>query len=566
MHKSIYILGTGLSHDGATCLLKDGKILISIEKERLSRVKHDGGNDFLTTQYCLNHAGISVDDLSLIVQVANFEKDEIAIDKYKGNRFFSKDINVPVVTISHHLAHAYSAVGTSPFNECNVMVIDGCGSFYHQCDDIKDAYIPAHVQSEPGLYGEKDSFYFFDGQYLKPLYKDFSIINFLQKSGEVFLPTSNHSIGGLYAMASNYCFGDFDDVGKLMGLAPYGRKNIYTEQLFNCIDENVWVNEAVMWKYFTKPVNEITHSFKENFEYYSDIARWVQDETERAILYIFKERLKKHPHPNLCFAGGVALNAVANTKIYLQETTVKNFYIEPAAGDNGLAIGCAFYGWLVVLKKQKILHDGSTFFGNAYNESTIIATLNKYKTDIHFSKDDNFIKATAAHLLQGKTIAWFQGSAEFGARALGRRSIIADPRLKNIQAHINKNIKRREDFRPFAPAVLYSDKDIYFELGVESPYMILIDKIKDEWKEKLLGIVHVDRTCRVQTVKNEKDVFYKLLSEWKNISGISILLNTSFNKKGMPIVETPEDAITFFIESELDVLVIDNFICFKNKL
>jgi carbamoyltransferase len=565
MSKPIYILGIGLSHDGATCLLKDGEIVLAIEKERLSRIKHDGGNDFLTTEYCLNHAGISVNDLTLIVQAANFEKDEIAIDKYKGNRFFNNDIAVPVVTISHHLAHAYSAVGTSPFEECNVMVIDGCGSFYHQCDDIEHAYIPEHVKSQPGLYGEKDSFYFFDGQNLLPLYKDFSIINFLQKTSQVFLPTSNHSIGGLYAMASNYCFGDFDDAGKLMGLAPYGRIDFYTEQLFNCVGGNVWINEAAMWAYFTKPVDPILHSFKENFSYFADIACWVQDETERAILYLFKERLQLHPHPNLCYAGGVALNAVANTKIYLQETSVEKFYIEPAAGDNGLAIGCAFYGWLAVLKKKKIPHNGSTFFGNVYHEAAIVDTLSKYEADINFLKDDDFLTTTVSYLLQGKTIAWFQGSAEFGPRALGRRSIIADPRIKNIKQHINEKIKKREDFRPFAPAVLYGDKDYYFELGLESPYMILIDNIKDEWKEKMPGIVHVNGTCRVQTVRDDEDVFHKLLTTWKNKSGIAVLLNTSFNKKGMPIVETPADAISFFVESDLDILIMHNFICTKKS-
>ena len=176
MSKPIYVLGTGLSHDGSTCLLKDGEIIFAIEKERISRKKHDGGNDLLTVQYCLAAAGITLKDISLIVQCANFEKDEIKKHQYKGSRFFAEDCDIPFVTISHHLAHAYSAVGTSPFNECAVVVIDGCGSFYHQCDDLENSFIPLHVNSQPGLYGEKDSYYFFDGQHLKPLYKDFSII------------------------------------------------------------------------------------------------------------------------------------------------------------------------------------------------------------------------------------------------------------------------------------------------------------------------------------------------------------------------------------------------------
>ena len=210
------MLGIGLSHDGAACVLKDGIIHVAIEKERISRIKHDGGNDSLAVQYCLDAAGITIDDLSLVVQCANFEKDEIEKHRYKGPRVFPPTTAVPFVTISHHLAHAWSAAGTSPFDECNVMVIDGCGSFYHQCDDLEGAFIPTDTNSIAGLYGEKDSFYFFDGRDMKPLFKDFSIINYNHQPGQVYLPTANHSIGGLYSMAANYCFGDPDAAGKLM--------------------------------------------------------------------------------------------------------------------------------------------------------------------------------------------------------------------------------------------------------------------------------------------------------------------------------------------------------------
>lgn len=576
MNKPVYVLGTGLSHNGSSCLLKDGKIAVAIEKERISRKKHDGGNDWLTVQYCLDAEGITLQDISLVVQCANFEKDEIRKHTYKGRRFFPQDCPIPFVTISHHLAHAYSAIGTSPFSECAVMVIDGCGSFYHQCDDLAGAIIPDHVNSQPGLYGEKDSYYYFDGKNLNPLFKDFSIINYLQKPGQVYLPTSNHSIGGLYSMASNYCFGDFDDAGKLMGLAPYGKRGIYKESLFELKDARpddpagqgiVWVDEVVMHKYFTKPVHFHDHPFEQNFQYFADIARWVQDETEKAILYVLKNRLKLFTHENLCYAGGVALNAVANTKI-IEETGIKNFYIEPAAGDNGLAIGCACYGWLEVLKKERIIHNGNTFFGKEYKQDEVLEVLNSHKDLIYFNFEENPEIQTASYLAEGNTIGWFQSGSEFGPRALGRRSILADPRLPDIQHFINSKIKFREDFRPFAPAVLQEDKDVYFKLGLESPYMILIDYIKEEWKDKsgsyrMPGITHVDGTCRTQTISNKEEPFYKLLLEWKKQSGISVLLNTSFNKKGMPIVETPAEAMNFFLNCALDVLVINNYIILK---
>ncbi len=562
MTKPIYVLGTGLSHDGSSCLLKDGEIIVAIEKERLSRIKHDGGNDALTTKYCLDYAGIEISDLALVVQCANFEKDEINKERYKGDRIFPADCTVPFVSISHHLAHAYSALGTSPFDTCAVMVIDGCGSFYGQCDDLNGAFVPDYVNSTPGLYAEKDSYYFFDGKVLQTVYKDFSIINYLHQPHQVYLPTSNHSIGGLYSMASNYCFGDFDDAGKLMGLAPYGEKGMYTEQLFILKDGNVWVDEAVMHKYFTKPVDAVKNPFKDNFQYFSGIARWVQDETERAVLYVIKDRFASHPHQNICYAGGVALNAVTNTKI-IEEAGFRNIYIEPAAGDNGLALGCAYYGWLQVLQKEKVKHNGSTFFGKPYQNDVVFQAITYFNDSIYYFLENCIEEKTAGHLLQGKTVAWFQSGAEFGPRALGRRSILADPRMKDIQQHINSTIKFREDFRPFAPSVLYEDKDLYFELGLESPYMILIDRIKPEWKDTMPGIVHVDGTCRVQTVRDVTEPFYKLLTEWKKKSGISVLLNTSFNKKGMPIVETPAEAIDFFLNCNLDILIINNYIITK---
>jgi carbamoyltransferase len=212
-----------------------------------------------------------------------------------------------------------------------------------------------------------------------------------------------------------------------------------------------------------------------------------------------------------------------------------------------------------VLQKDKVTHDGNTFFGINYSIEKVVSAINKFEGQITFTKENNIVQKTAFALLNGETIGWFQSGCEFGPRALGRRSILADPRSQTIKQHINSNIKFREDFRPFAPSVLFEDKDIYFELGLESPYMILIDRIRPEWRERMPGVVHVDGTCRVQTVKNKNESFYHLLEEWKKISGISVLLNTSFNKKGMPIVETPEEAIDFFLLCNLDALVINDY-------
>jgi len=561
----IYILGTGLSHNGSAVLLKDGKICVGIEKERLTRIKHDGGNDTLAIQYCLDAEGIELKDISLVVQCANFEIPER--DQYKGERIFAGNELPKVVTISHHLAHAYSAVGTSPFSECAVMVIDGCGSPLHQFLELhpeQKQYISEDVLNEIQMVCEKDSFYHFDGQILTPLSKDFSK---MAESGESLfsLPTTQHSIGGFYAAVSNYVFGDMDDVGKLMGLAPFGNSSVFNFEAFEFINGNLYVNDD--WKsQFVNPFQGYEY-FKQNFDYYANVAYWAQEQVEKAVLQCIENRLERFPHENLCYTGGVALNAVANAK--LEDSGIaKNIYFEPAAADNGLALGCAYYGWLEYLKKPKVEHDGSTCFGKEYTDTCIETAFNlpendKYKPKI-FDDREEMLRYCAAKLNHGKTIGWFQSGSEFGPRSLGRRSILAHPGIEGMKDHINRDIKFREDFRPFAPAVLKDKVDDYFKAGRNSPYMILVDKTRPEYIDKLKNVTHKNGSARVQTVEASwNPLFAALLTEFYNQSGIAVLLNTSLNKKGMPMIETPEEAIHLFEVTALDILVIENYVLEK---
>jgi len=559
MPPPIYVLGTGLSHDGSACILKDGKLIVAIEKERLTRKKHDGGNDRLAVDYCLEAAGITLADITVAVQCANFEKD-IAADRYIGKRSFPADF--PIVTISHHLAHAYSAIATSPFREANVLVIDGSGSPASQCDDWPDEATKNNWLSRTGYYCEKDSFYQYDGHTLKCLYKDFSEIRLFENPvNAIRMPHNYHSIGGVYAAISNYCFGNLDDAGKLMGLAPYGR-SIYAAPIFRMEENAIWVNHSA-FEPLQQPATDYP-GFRKNFQHYADVAAWVQGETEKAVLSIAQNRMTLFPHEALCYAGGVALNAVANAQL-LKEGIAKKLYIQPAAGDNGLAIGCAAYGWHRLLQKELPPPDNaSVFFGRTYHTTQTELAIAPHATQLAWEQTENFIEKTALLLAAGKTVAWFQGGSELGPRALGHRSILADPRRTDIKAHINTHIKFREDFRPFAPSVLQEEVNIYFKNGWDSPHMILIDEIKDEWKDQLPGIVHVNGTCRVQTVdKTWNAVFHSLLQQFKAETGIAVLVNTSFNRRGMPIVETPAEAIGFFLSCALDVLVIGDFILTK---
>ena len=564
--KDIYVLGTGLSHNGSAVLLKNGKVCVGIEKERITRIKHDGGNDNAAIQYCLDAEGIALEDLSLVVQCANFEIP--SKDYFSGKRLF-KDKDLPkVVNISHHLAHAYSAIGTSPFEECVVMVIDGCGSPLHQYlqihSDQKDL-ISEEILNTPEMQCEKDSFYFYDGTKLTTLKKDFSpMANFVHY--EFHLPSTKHSIGGFYAAMSEYVFGDLNDVGKLMGLAPFGKTGIYEFDAFTFDHEDRLLVLEDWKKHFMNPSNGYD-SFKEQFQYYANVAKWTQEQVEKAVIKCFKLRLADFPHDNVCYSGGVALNVAANRKL-LKNNVVKNLYIEPAAADNGLALGCAYYGWLEYLKKPKVPHNKDTCFGKSYSDKEVKIALDQLDTS-HYSYDfytdrKQFLHKVAQYLHSGKTVAWFQEESEFGPRALGRRSILAHPGIDGMKDHINQNIKFREDFRPFAPAVLKDQLNSYFSEGWESPYMLLLDKTREEFSHLLQNVSHLNSTARVQTVEEGwNSVFYDVLKAFYQESGIPVLLNTSLNKKGSPIVETPKEAVDLFEETALDILAIGNFILMK---
>jgi carbamoyltransferase len=229
-----------------------------------------------------------------------------------------------------------------------------------------------------------------------------------------------------------------------------------------------------------------------------------------------------------------------------------------------LAIGCAAYGWLKVLNHERVCHIGSTFFGGKYEDSTITAALSKYDGLLRVTRANDCVKQVAAMLADGKMVGWFQGGAEFGPRALGHRSILADPRNPGVRDFINSRIKFREDFRLFAPSVLADEANVYFDCDYESPYMILVAPVRDEWRDKIPSVVHRDHSARIQTVTEATDPkYYQLLKAFKELTGIPILLNTSFNKRGMPIVETPEQAIEFFLECDLDIPSISDYIVVK---
>lgn len=558
--KPVYVLGTGLSHNGSAVLLKDGAVCVGIEKERITRRKHDGGNDSAAIRYCLDAEGITLADIAVVVQTANFEIP--ARDRFRGPRPFAGAGHPPLVDISHHLAHAWSAAGTTPFETCAILVIDGCGSPYDQCSDLAGGIVLAPEQAAGQFSCEKDSFYRFDGRDVVPLFKDFSPVS-LAEIAPLSLPTTQHSIGGFYAAVSNYVFGNLDDVGKLMGLAPYGRPGVVRHEVLELKDGRLTV--ANDWADVLNRSASGYEDFRANFQYYADVARWAQGQVEDAVAATFRDRLGRFPHADVCYSGGVALNAVANARL-LDDGIVHSLYIEPAAGDNGLALGCAYYGWMKVLGREKVCHDRNTCFGRLYSPQEVRLALTDAPPDwtIAALSDDDLARRVAGLVAEGKTVGWFQDGSEFGPRALGHRSILAHPGKPGMGDHINAAIKFREDFRPFAPTVLPHFAEDVFVSGRDSPYMILVDRTKPDHIEHLRNVTHVDGTARVQTVDRDwNPAFHRLLEAFHALTGLPCLLNTSLNRRGMPIVETPGEALRLFAETALDAIVLHNVLVTK---
>jgi carbamoyltransferase len=557
----VYVLGSGLSHDGSICLLADGKVILAIEKERITRRKHDGGNDRVAMQYVLDWAGITLDDIALVVQNENFGMFCDGNTVYDNEDRLLTDAT-RVVTISHHLAHAYSAYGASGFDQASVFVVDGCGNSYEDCMDLAPGALLGNITSGlEHIHYEKDSYYTSVDGTLRTVAKDFSPWG--AQGRRLSPPTTLHSIGGVYQAFSLYVFGDFSDSGKLMGLAPYGERHQFDFPLFELRDGQAFLCRETLDR-FTSPAKSRT-ALKSDFRYYANVARYVQMEIERALLYLVNDRFDRCPSRNLAYAGGVALNAVANSRI-MRETGFERMFIQPAAGDNGLAIGCAYYGWSEVLGRESVRSDGTTYFGPVYPADRVKRAIADCGDRVSVEPRAEIEQRVARLLADGKVVAWYRGESEFGPRTLGHRSILAHPGLPGLGDHINSNIKFREDFRPFAPSVIADEASRYFDCeGYDSPYMILVFNVRPQYADLLANVVHRDGSSRLHTVTEESEpAYFRLLQEFKALTGLPVLLNTSLNKRGMPIVETPEEALLFFLDCALDALVLDDMLILKS--
>ena len=595
------ILGiSAFYHDSAAAIVKDGEILAAAQEERFTRKKHDSGFPFKAIDFVLKFSKKKLSEIDAIVfyekpflkferlletyiafAPEGFIQFSKAMPKWLKEKLFQKNELLNSLTeiedfkidenkiffSEHHLSHSASAYYPSPFNEAIILTADGVGEWATTTIAVGKA-------------------------------------NELKILKEIHFP---HSLGLLYS-AFTYYTGFKVNSGeyKLMGLAPYGEPKYVDKILNNLIDIKSDGSFRLNQKYFkyATGLKMINQKFENLFkrkarnpanekieQFHMDIAASIQKITEDIILKICRDIKNEYKIENLCLAGGVALNCVANGKI-LKEKIFKNIWIQPAAGDAGGSLGAALAYWYQelgnqrVFKKENLDEMSGSYLGPEYSNDQIEKELKECGAIFYNLNDKDLIDKTATSISNGKAIGWFQGRMEFGPRALGGRSILGDPRSETMQKNLNLKVKYRESFRPFAPSILKNDVSDWFNLNVDSPYMLIVSDVKkekiikmNEDQQKLFGIdklnikrseipavTHVDYSARIQTVdKNTNPKYFNLLSRFKEITGCPVLVNTSFNVRGEPIVNTPKDAFNCFMGTELDNLVIGNFYLEKKE-
>lgn len=594
------ILGiSAFYHDSAAALVIDGKIISAAQEERFSRKKHDASYPFNAIKFVLESSKLKLSQIDYIIFYEKpFLKFERLLETYlafspKGFKSFCMSIPIwlreklfqkkflyeklkqhdenfndinKIYFSEHHFSHAASAFYPSPFKDAIILTLDGVGE-----------WVTTTISS-----GHE---------------------NEIKMLKEIHFP---HSIGLLYSAFTYYTgFKVNEGEYKVMGLAPYGEpkfKDLILKELIDLKEDGSFRLNMKYFNYATG-LTMINNKFENLFgqksrnpntdlltQFHMDIASSIQAVTEEIILKLAKSLSKENKSKNLCLAGGVALNCVANGKI-LKNKFFENIWIQPAAGDAGGSLGAALGFWYQELKNKRnseIINDqmNGAYLGPSFKNDEVEKILKSLKANYEKKDDKNLITLIASELDKKKIIGWFQGRMEFGPRALGCRSIIADPRSSDMQKKLNLKIKFRESFRPFAPSVLREDLKDWFDLNCDSPYMLLVSNINknimipmSENDKKLFGIeklnikrssipavTHVDYSARIQTVHKETNPkYYNLLKKFKEITNCPILVNTSFNVRGEPIVCTVEDAYRCFMGTNLDILVCENFILYKEK-
>jgi carbamoyltransferase len=589
------IIGLNAYHgDSSACIVVDGKLIAAVEEERFTRVKHWAGLPVQAIHYCLEEAGIGIEGVDHIAINRNpkanllkkalfaFSKrpsmnvvsgrlknaakvNDIREELVQGLRIDGAGIRAKIHNVEHHIAHLASSFLVSPFEEAVVVSVDGFGDF---------------VGSMWGM-GEGNS---------------------LKVRDRIFFP---HSLGLFYLAFTQYLgFLNYGDEYKVMGLAAYGEPEFMKEmkEIVRLADGDASLKNGNMFElnldYFIHHSEGVTMTWndgepkmgpvfseklikflgsererdEEINQRHKNIAASLQRMYEEAFFHILNHVYKETGSPNLALSGGCAMNSLANGKIF-QHTPFQEVFIQPAAGDAGGAIGAAFYIWNQVLGQPRSFVLEKPYLGPGFSDKEIAEELGARNKELeaencHIEKIDDEVelcRRTAECIAKGKVVGWFQGRMEWGARALGNRSIICDPRRRDMKDILNLKIKRRESFRPFAPSIQLEYTGEYFETDYPDPFMLKVYKIRPEKRDIIPAVTHVDGSGRLQTVRYEDNPrYWQLIEEFRKISGVPVLLNTSFNENE-PIVCKPEEALNCFLRTKMDLLVLGNFCITRQK-
>lgn len=552
------VLGFSVGHDKGAALIKDGEVLIAITQERISRIKNDGAYQggiipIESIFYCLNEYKYTFDDLDLIV----YSTTEITDTTYEQ---LQKYWNIPkkkVMHMPHHLAHAYSTFFSSGMEESAIIVADASGSILNSSNQTKDWYPEdyKHAVSEQRDLTEGISLYHFTKSGYTEVYKKWIT------SPPDINTNECTSVGTMYSEGSVQLVYEPNTqtwpAGKLMGLASYADKNIVDEApLFaHWVDDN-HTDLCI-------PNNTIYPRVTWRSDFYSRacVAGIYQREQERISLMLAELAKNLTDSDNVCTAGGSFLNCNSNEQI-IKSGLFKNCFFIPPADDSGIPLGCAWYAYQQVadIDETKMI---SPYLGKTYPEELIVQAISDFP-ECRFTYYENFEELcdfVSGVLVNNRVVGWYQNGAEIGPRALGNRSILASPLTHWMKDHINHDVKKREWYRPFAPAVLFEHQKDIFELDTYSPHMLVTSQVKPEWWDKIPAVVHIDKSSRYQSVTPENNSrFYQVINSFYNRTGIPVLLNTSFNGPREPIVETPQDAIRTMFNCNLDYLVLGNYL------
>lgn len=562
------VLGVNLSHDRSACLIRDGEIVVAIEEERLDRIKHSEGFlvagyfDWLTKTlpmkaitYCLTSAGVGLDDLDLVVgNRPASDQSDLRLRRELPVKDPDRIRALPLP--SHHLAHAYAGYFGSPFDDAAILVVDGVGS-----------RIPGSGRIE------KHSIFVGEGFEIRPVLSmsysgDFSDVGlglfyeyFTAKLG--FVTRWGNSTFGSFSC------GGYTEAGKTMGLAPYGTPHPEWGPLLHIQGDDVSVAvsdlDAAWRRWYVRHGGGYDASVPGSWgaQFAKDVARKVQDELEEAMLHLARRTFELTGKRRLVLTGGVALNSVANQRI-LMEGPFGEVYLLPPAGDAGVSIGTAAYGYHHLLGGRGRFPMRSAATGRMYQHDEVLTAIKEVDADIEYRSAG--VDEVAQLISQHHVVGWCMGGSEIGPRALGQRSILADPRHPGMRDYLNNVVKHREAFRPYAPSVLAEHAEAWFDMRGDSPFMLLVPAVREERRSAIPAITHVDGTARVQTVdKAVNPLYHELISEFHRRTGVPLVLNTSYNDAGEPIVETPADALHTFLRTELDFLYIEGLLVSKRQ-